>query len=174
MIKKSVFALCLFTVTVFAQNAVLPVAEVDSAAYYGELSDYNYRKFRTDEAISDVLFWTTVGLGVLAPISGIMLGAKSMGCDVNEDNDCDWSALDWGLITPLFLVFPSLVAYESFSFAKFVRKRKYNEYYRKREDYVKRRQLENGKEDEVSLSIQLMPWVNPIESRCGAVLALNF
>lgn len=171
---KITFALCLLASMVFAQSMAKPVAEVDSAAYYDELYTQNYQKFRANESVSDVFFWTSVGLSAAVPISGMLLGAKSMGCNVNEDNDCRWSALDWGLAAPLLLFLPSWIAYGSFSIAKNIRKRKYNEYYRKREDYVKRRLLEKNEMDKQSFSIQLMPLLNPVDNHYGALFALNF
>lgn len=169
-----VLTLCLLAATCFAQSETTPIAEVDSAAYYEKVYEYNHRKFRTDESVSDVLFWTSVGLSAVAPISAMMLGAWSMGCNVNEDNDCEWSALEWGLATPLFLFLPSWTAYGVFSLAKIHRHNKYNQYYKKREDYIKRKQLEKNGAEEQLLSIQVLPLADPVKQRYGALIALGF
>lgn len=172
--RRIVLILCLLAAACFAQSETAPIAEVDSAAYYEQTYEYNYQKFRTDESVSDVLFWTSVGLSAIAPISTMMLGAWLMGCNVNEDNDCGWSAMQWGLMVPLFLVLPSWTAYGVFSLAKIHRHNKYNQYYQKHEDYIKRKQIEKNETDERLLSIQVLPLADPANNRYGALIALGF
>ena len=38
-----------------------PVAPVDSVAYYQKLYEYNLEKYRTDDFVKDVMFWTFIG-----------------------------------------------------------------------------------------------------------------
>lgn len=64
--RRIVLILCLLVAACFAQSETAPIAEVDSAAYYEQTYECNYQKFRTDESVSDVLFWTSVGLSVVA------------------------------------------------------------------------------------------------------------
>ena len=44
------------------------VAPVDSAAYYDSLASDNYQRFRANESMSEVFFWTSVGLSIATPI----------------------------------------------------------------------------------------------------------
>ena len=174
MVKRLIIALCLFSVAILAQETTTLPTEVDSVTYYEEMYAYNYQKFRTDESVADVFFWTSVTLSALAPISAMLLGVRSMGCNVNGDNDCSASALDIGIAVPLLLVLPSWITYGSFTLAKNIRKKNYNLYYRKKEDYLNRRELENSRTEEQSLSVQVLPLVNPVNNRYGVLLALNF
>lgn len=41
---------------------------VDSVAYYDSLANYNYQRFRANETMSEVLYWTSVGLSIATPI----------------------------------------------------------------------------------------------------------
>ena len=97
MVRRFVIILCIFAEAALAQNTAAPIAETDSVAYYEEMYAYNYQKFRTDESVADVFFWTSISLSALAPFSAIFLSARSIGCNVNGDNDCSASALDIGL-----------------------------------------------------------------------------
>ena len=51
-------------------NGSIPVAKtpVDSVAYYDSLANYNYQRFRANETMSDVFYWTSVGLSIATPI----------------------------------------------------------------------------------------------------------
>lgn len=174
MVRRFVIILCIFAVAALAQNTAAPLAETDSVAYYEEMYAYNYQKFRTDESVADVFFWTSISLSALAPFSAIFLSARSIGCNVNGDNDCSASALDIGIAMPLLLVLPSWITYGSFTLAKNIRKKNYYLYYRKKEDYIKRRELENSETEERSLSVQVLPLANPVNNSYGILLALNF
>ena len=174
MVRRFVIILCIFAVAALAQNTAAPLAETDSVAYYEEMYAYNYQKFRTDESVADVFFWTSVTLSALAPYSAMLLSARSIGCNVNGDNDCSVSALDIGIAVPLLLVLPSWITYGSFTLAKNIRKKNYYLYYRKKEDYIKRRELENSETEERSLSVQVLPLANPVNNSYGILLALNF
>lgn len=174
MVRKIVAALCVLSMAVFAQKVTAPIAEIDSAAYYEEMYAYNYQKFRTNESVSDVLFWTSVSLSALAPISAMFLGARSMGCHVNEDNDCSVTALDWAIAAPLLLFLPSWIAYGGFSLAKKSRERKFNLYYKKKGDYIRRRQSEGDGPENRSVSVRVLPLANPVDNRYGVLLALGF
>ncbi|MCF0222637.1 MAG: hypothetical protein HUK20_00055, partial [Fibrobacter sp.] len=46
MIKKIPLIFCFLALTVFAQNESHPIVEVDSAAYYEEMYNYNFQKYR--------------------------------------------------------------------------------------------------------------------------------
>ena len=39
----------------------IAVAPVDSAAYYQKLYEYNLEKYRTNDFVKDVMFWTFIG-----------------------------------------------------------------------------------------------------------------
>ncbi len=174
MVRRFIIVLCVFAVAALAQNTAVPLAETDSVAYYEEMYAYNYQKFRADESVADAFFWTSVTLSALAPVSAMLLGARSMGCNVNGDNDCSASALDIGIAVPLLLFLPSWITYGSFTVAKNIRKKNYNLYYMKKEDYIKRRELENGGTEVQSLSVQVLPLANPVDNCYGILLALNF
>ena len=121
MVRRFIIVLCVFAVAALAQNTAVPLAETDSVAYYEEMYAYNYQKFRADESVADAFFWTSVTLSALAPVSAMLLGARSMGCNVNGDNDCSASALDIGIAVPLLLFLPSWITYGSFTLAKNIR-----------------------------------------------------
>ena len=78
------------------------------------------------------------------------------------------------IILCILLVLPSWITYGSFTLAKNIRKKNYYLYYRKKEDYIKRRELENSETEERSLSVQVLPLANPVDNSYGIRLALNF
>lgn len=78
------------------------------------------------------------------------------------------------IILCILLVLPSWITYGSFTLAKNIRKKNYYLYYRKKEDYIKRRELENSETEERSLSVQVLPLANPVNNSYGILLALIF
>ena len=174
MIKKIPLIFCFLALTVFAQNESHPIVEVDSAAYYEEMYNYNFQKYRTDESISDALFWTSVIFTVTTPIAALTLASWSLNCDPSDGKDCKMSPLHWGLAVPLLLVLPSWITYGGFEIAKTIRKSNYYKYYRKHEDYVRRKELEENAHDEQPLSVQVIPFVDVANDRFWAALALGF
>ena len=140
-------------------DVATPVA-FDSIAYYNELADYNYKKFRTDETLSEVFFWTSVGLTVSFPIF-VFAAAGAADCYGFEGCLDGNMALTIAAFTTTLLVLPSWITYGTFRTAKLIRQRKYNEYYGRKEELKRQR-------------VQAVPLLNPLDGRYGAVLAFTF
>ena len=146
-----------------------PVA-FDSIAYYDGLADYNYKKFRTDETLSEVFFWTSVGLTVSFPIF-VFAAAGAADCYGFEGCQDGNLALNIAAITTTLLVLPSWIAYGGFSIAKIKRQRNFNNYNRKKEDLLERR--EQKETESVNLQVQAVPLLNPLDGRYGIALAFS-
>jgi hypothetical protein len=135
-----------------------PVA-FDSIAYYEEQADYNYKKFRTDETLSEVFFWTSVGLTVASPIL-VFASAGVADCYGFEGCQDGSLALNIAAISTTLLVLPSWITYGAFRTAKFIRQKKYNEYYGRKEELKRQR-------------VQAVPLLNPVDGRYGVALAFS-
>ncbi|MBO4713892.1 MAG: hypothetical protein IKX42_07780 [Fibrobacter sp.] len=134
-------------------------APVDSVAYYDSLADYNYKKFRTDETLSEVFFWTSVGLTVASPIL-VFAAAGVADCYGFEGCQDGSLALNIAAISTTLLVLPSWITYGAFRTAKFIRQKKYNEYYGRKEELKRQR-------------VQAVPLLNPVDGRYGVALAFS-
>ena len=146
-------------------------APVDSVAYYENLADYNYKKFRSDETLADVFFWVGVGTTISAPILAFAaVGvADCYGYEGCQDGNL---ALNIAALTTLALVPLSWIAYGGFSAMKLMRHRNFDKYYWKKEKLKKRHELE--KTESANLQVQVLPLLNPLDGRYGAALALSF
>lgn len=146
-------------------------APVDSMAYYENLADYNYKKFRSDETLADVFFWVGVGTTISAPIlTFAAVGvADCYGYEGCQDGNL---ALNIAALTTLALVPLSWIAYGGFSAMKLMRHRNFDKYYWKKEKLKKRHELE--KTESANLQVQVLPLLNPLDGRYGAALALSF
>lgn len=170
--KHLIVALILLCSLGFAQEPLVDsVSAVDSIAYYEDLADYNYKKFRSDETLAEVFFWIGVGSGVAAPIL-VFAAAGAADCYGYEGCQEGNLALTITAFTTLALVPVSWIAYGGFSAMKLVRHRKYDKYYWKKEELKKQRELE--KSESVNLQVQVLPLLNPLDGRYGAALAFSF
>ena len=147
------------------------VTPVDSVAYYDSLANYNYQRFRANETMSEVLYWTSVGLSIATPI---LVFAARGAADCYGPEGCRGGnvVLDAAAITAAILFLPSWIAYGGFSIAKIRRQRDFNNYNRKKEDFLERRKLDDA--ESANLQVQVLPLLNPLDGRYGAALALTF
>lgn len=146
-------------------------APVDSVAYYDSLASDNYQRFRANESMSEVFFWTSVGLSVATPI---LVFAARGAADCYGPEGCRGgnAVLDVAAFTAAILFLPSWIAYGGFSIAKIRRQRDFNNYNRKKEDCLERRKLDDA--ESAYLQVQVLPLLNPLDGRYGAALALTF
>ena len=80
--------------------------------------------------------------------------------------------MDVAAVTAVILFLPSWIAYGGFSIAKIRRQRDFNNYNRKKEDFLERRKLDDA--ESANLRLEIMPLLNPLDGRYGAALALTF
>ena len=145
------------------------VTSVDSVAYYDSLADYNYQRFRANESMSDVFFWTSVGLSVATPI---LVFAARGAADCYGPEGCRGgnAVLDVAAVTAVILFLPSWIAYGGFSIAKIRRRRDFNNYNQKKEELLEQRK----QTESLNLQVQVLPLLNPLDGRYGATLAFSF
>ena len=145
------------------------VASVDSVAYYDSLADYNYQRFRANESMSDVFFWTSVGLSVATPI---LVFAARGAADCYGPEGCRGgnAVLDVAAVTATILFLPSWIAYGGFSIAKIRRRRDFNNYNQKKDELLEQRK----QTESLNVQVQVLPLLNPLDGYFGAVLALSF
>ena len=175
--KHLIVALILLCSFSFAQekslNGSIPVAKtpVDSVAYYDSLANYNYQRFRANETMSEVFYWTSIGLSVATPI--VVFAARGAADCYGPEGCQDGNViLDVAAFTAAILFLPSWIAYGGFSIAKNRRQRNFNNYNRKKEDCLERRKLNDA--ESANLQVQVLPLLNPLDGRYGAALALSF
>jgi len=136
------------------------VTPVDSAAYYQKLYEYNLEKYRTDDFVKDVMFWTYIG-GMI--VSGCISLPVALGAGVRGG---DLSTMEKvGVIVPLAIMGTAGIGYITFEIATLVRRSKYEKYYKK---------WENSKKSGLSMQVGVAPLLNPLDGRYGAALALTF
>ena len=68
-IRMKIILLCIALIIApcLAQEPVV-TTPVDSAMYYDSLASDNYQRFRANESMSEVFYWTSIGLSVATPI----------------------------------------------------------------------------------------------------------
>ena len=144
---------------------------VDSVAYYDSLANYNYQRFRANETMSEVLYWTSVGLSIATPI---LVFAARGAADCYGPEGCRGGnvVLDAAAITAAILVLPSWIAYGGFSIAKIRRQRDFHNYNQKKDELLEQRKSKEA--ESVNLQVQIFPLLNPLDGRYGAVLAFSF
>lgn len=164
-IRMKIILLCIALIIApcLAQEPVV-TAPVDSAAYYQKMYEYNLEKYNTDSFVKDVMFWTFIG-GSVASMG--FLG-YAMGNGVSGSKMTTLETI--GLITPLTIMTVGCLGYITFEIATAVRHSKYNKYYQKWDDYQKR----NSTTPDESMRAEIVPLLNPLDGRYGAVLALSF
>ena len=138
-----------------------PVATtpVDSAAYYQKMYEYNLEKYRTDDFVKDVMFWTFIG-GMVA--SGcislpVALGAGTRGGKISTMEMVE-------IIAPIAIMGTAGIGYITFEIATLVRHSKYEKYYQK---------WENSKKPGNSMQVGIVPLLNPLDGRYGVALAFS-
>ena len=137
---------------------------MDSAAYYQKLYEYNLEKYNTDSFVKDVMFWTFLG-GSVASMGAVVY---AIGYGVSGSNMTTLETI--GIITPLTVMTVAGIGYISFEIAAAVRRSKCNEYNQKWNDYQRR----NSTTSDESMRLEIMPLLNPLDGRYGAVLAFSF
>lgn len=164
-IRMKIILLCIALIIApcLAQEPVV-TAPVDSAAYYQKMYEYNLEKYNTDGFVKDVMFWTFIG-GSVASMG--FLG-YAMGNGVSGSKMTTLETI--GLITPLTIMTVGCLGYITFEIATLVRRSKYEKYYQKWDDYQKR----NSTTPDESMRAEIVPLLNPLDGRYGAVLALSF
>ena len=147
------------------------VTPVDSVAYYDSLANYNYQRFRANENMSEVFYWTSVGLSIATPI---LVFAARGAADCYGPEGCRGGnvVLDAAAITAAILVLPSWIAYGGFSIAKIRRQRDFHNYNRKKDELLEQRKSKEA--ESVNLQVEISPLLNPLDGRYGAVLAFSF
>ena len=140
-------------------------APVDSAAYYQKMYEYNMEKYRTDDFVKDVMFWTYIG-GLVA--SGCISIPVALGTGVRGGEISTLETIE--ILVPIAIASTAGLGYITFKIATAVRHSKYNEYYQKWDDYQKR----NSVTPDDSMRVEILPLLNPLDGRYGAALALSF
>ena len=172
LIRMKIILLCIALLMMpCLANEPAVVTPVDSAAYYDSLANYNYQRFRANETMSEVFYWTSVGLSIATPI---LVFAARGAADCYGPEGCRGGnvVLDAAAITAAILVLPSWIAYGGFSIAKIRRQRDFYNYNRKKEVLLEQRKLNDA--ESVNLQVQISPLLNPLDGRYGAVLAFSF
>jgi len=138
---------------------------VDSAAYYQKMYEYNLEKYHTDSFVKDVMFWTYIGGMVVS--GGISLPV-ALGAGVRGGKTSTMEIV--GIIAPIAIMGTAGLGYITFEIATLVRRSKYDKYYQKWKNYQKR----NSATSDESMQVGIVPLLNPLDGRYGAVLALLF
>ena len=136
---------------------------VDSVAYYQKMYEYNLEKYRTDDFVKDVMFWTFIG----GSVASMCFLGYAMGNGVSGSKMTTLETI--GLITPLTIMTVGSLGYITFEIAAAVRHSKYKEYYQKRDDYQRR----NSTTSDESMRVEIMPLLNPVDGRYGVALAFS-
>ena len=170
LMKIILLCIALIIAPCLAQEPVV-TTPVDSVAYYDSLANYNYQRFRANETMSDVFYWTSVGLSIATPI---LVFAARGAADCYGPEGCRGGnvVLDAAAITAAILVLPSWIAYGGFSIAKIRRQRDFHNYNRKKDELLEQRKSKEA--ESVNLQVQISPLLNPLDGRYGAVLAFSF
>ena len=172
LIRMKIILLCIALLMMpCLANEPAVVTPVDSAEYYDSLANYNYQRFRANETMSEVLYWTSVGLSIATPI---LVFAARGAADCYGPEGCRGGnvVLDAAALTAAILVLPSWIAYGGFSIAKIRRQRDFYNYNRKKEELLEQRKLNDA--ESVNLQVQISPLLNPLDGRYGAALAFSF
>lgn len=110
------------------------------------------------------MFWTFLG-GSVASTGAVVY---AIGYGVSGSNMTTLETI--GIITPLTVMTVAGIGYITFEIAAAVRRSKCNEYNQKWEDYQKRNSVTPG----TSMQVGIVPLLNPLDGRYGAVLAFSF
>ena len=166
LLRMKIILLCiaLLIVPCMAQEPNV-TAPVDSAAYYQKMYEYNMEKYRTDDFVKDVMFWTFIG-GLVA--SGCISMPVALGAGVRGGEISTLETI--GILAPIAVLSTAGLGYITFEIAAAVRHSKYNEYYQKWDDYQRR----NSTTSNESMRLEILPVLNPLVGRYGAALALSF
>ena len=165
MLHMKIILLCIALIIApcLAQEPVV-TTPVDSAAYYQKLYEYNLEKYRTDDFVKDVMFWTFLG-GSVASTGAVVY---AIGYGVSGSNMTTLETI--GIITPLTVMTVAGIGYITFEIAAAVRRSKCNEYNQKWNDFQRR----NSTTPSEAMRVEITPLLNPLDGRYGAALALTF
>ncbi len=163
---KVFFSLIFLSTFCFAQNEPSVKQEVDSAAYYEQLYQYNLDKYNFDKKAANISL-ITAGVSVgLAMVSGFSITFYVFE-QYSEDNKSPLSMSHPWAITTFILCgigATSALVYGGFETAAAVRKSNYSNYNIRRKKYSVRQATKVG----------FAPIVDPISKTYGGALALNF
>jgi hypothetical protein len=172
LIRMKIILLCIALMMMpCLANEPAVVTAVDSVAYYDSLANYNYQRFRANETMSEVLYWTSVGLSIATPI---LVFAARGAADCYGPEGCRGGnvVLDAAALTAAILVLPSWIAYGGFSIAKIRRQRDFHNYNRKKDELLEQRKSKEA--ESFNLQVGIAPLLSPLDGRYGAVLAFSF
>ncbi|PWJ67378.1 hypothetical protein SAMN05720473_101248 [Fibrobacter sp. UWB15] len=163
---KVFFSLIFLSTFCFAQNEPPVKQEVDSAAYYEQLYQYNLDKYNFDKKAANIALITAgVSIG-LAMVSGFSITFYVFE-QYSEGNKSPLSMSHPWAVTTFILCgigATSAFVYGGFEIAAAVRKDNYSNYNIRRKKYSVRQATKVG----------FAPIVDPINKTYGGALALNF
>lgn len=164
---KVFFSLIFLSTFCFAQNEPPVKQEVDSAAYYEQLYQYNLDKYNFDRNaanIAEVTMFVSTGLAVISTFAIFIydLEQHSKGSDLTKLS----MSHPWVVSTLVLcgIGATSALVYGGFEIAAAVRKSNYSNYNIRRKKYSVRQATKVG----------FAPIVDPINKTYGGALALNF
>ena len=164
---KVFFSLIFLSTSCFAQNEPPVKQEVDSAAYYEQLYQYNLDKYNFDKKAANIALitaWVSTGL---AAISAFAIIAYDINQHSEDDSYKTMSMSHPWVITTFILcgIGPtSALVYGGFEIAAAIRKSNYSNYNIRRKKYSVRQTTKVG----------FAPIIDPINKTYGGALALNF
>lgn len=164
---KVFFSLIFLSTFCFAQNEPPVKQEVDSAAYYEQLYQYNLDKYNFDKKAANISLITSGVSTGLAAISAFALIAYDINQHSEDDSYKTMSMSHPWAITTFVLCgigVTSAFVYGGFEIAATVRKGYYSDYNIRRKKYSVRQAKKVG----------FAPIVDPINKTYGGALALNF
>lgn len=164
---KVFFSLIFLSTFCFAQNEPPVKQEVDSAAYYEQLYQYNLDKYNFDKKAANISLITSGVSTGLAAISAFALIAYDINQHSEDDSYKTMSMSHPWAITTFILCgigATSAFVYGGFEIAAAIRKSNYTEY-----DIQRKKHATTS-----TVSIRIAPIVDPINKTYGGALALNF
>lgn len=163
---KVFFSLIFLSTFCFAQNEPPVKQEVDSAAYYEQLYQYNLDKYNFDKKAANIALitaWVSTGLAGASTFAMFFYALEQF----SNNNDQKISTSHPWFITSMIIYgigATSFLVYGGFEIAAAIRKNNYTEY-----DIQRKKHATTS-----TVSIRIAPIIDPINKTYGGALALNF
>lgn len=163
---KVFFSLIFLSTFCFAQNEPSIKQEVDSAAYYEQLYQYNLDKYNFDKKAANIALITAGVSTGLAGASTFAMFFYALEQFSNNNDQKISTSHPWFITTMIIngIGATSFLVYGGFEIAAAVRKGNYSNYNIRRKKYSVRQTTKVG----------FAPIIDPINKTYGGALALNF
>ena len=163
---KVFFSLIFLSTFCFAQNEPSVKQEVDSAAYYEQLYQYNLDKYNFDKKAANITWitaWVSTGLAGASTFAMFFYALEQFS---NNNDQKISTSHPWFITTMIIhgIGATSFLVYGGFEIAAAIRKSNYSNYNIRRKKYSVRQTTKVG----------FAPIVDPINKTYGGALALNF